>query len=61
MAHGGKSSGRGKSQNQEDNGRGVRNKFGKPPRHISYHDIIFDGENWLRLPDDNGLADLRFR
>ena len=42
MTDGGEPGSCGESEDQQDNRRGARNQFWEPPRHISYHDIIFD-------------------
>src|SRR5208282_5078463 len=45
MIHCGESGGGGESEHHEYNGRGARDKFGEPPGHISYHDIILRAES----------------
>ncbi|MDQ1389494.1 MAG: hypothetical protein QOF56_2948, partial [Acidobacteriaceae bacterium] len=48
-------------QDEEDNGRGARNQFGKPPRHVSHHDITFEDCTWLTGNGKSGLDDVGFR
>jgi hypothetical protein len=43
MAYGSEAANRCKSKDEQDDGRGARNEFSKPPQHTSYHDIILRG------------------